>query len=65
MNFWQTKEWAELKIPQLQTVRLLSRVEYLRLVGYENYSEEKYLEYLKIMTNGNNQKISEEIKEGA
>ena len=50
MNFWETKKWTELKTNQIKTDKLLSRVEYLRLVGYKNYSEEKYRDYLKSMS---------------
>lgn len=49
MNFWETKYWIEAKTKILRTEKLLSRIEYLKLVGYKNYSEEKYQAYLKVM----------------
>lgn len=49
MNFWETKEWIQLKTFVLKTGKLLSRVEYLRTVGWQNYSEEKYRQYLEVM----------------
>lgn len=49
MSFWRTKEWIELKQFTLKTDKILSRIEYLRLVTAKNYSEDKYREYLKIM----------------
>lgn len=33
------------------TNKILTRIEWLKEVGYENYSEEKYQEYLSIMKN--------------
>ena len=50
INFWETKEWIEAKTNVLKTDKVLSRVEYLRLVGHENFSDQKYREYLKNMT---------------
>lgn len=49
MNFWETKSWIDAKTVILKTDKLLSRVEYLKLLGAKNYSEEKYLKYLRIM----------------
>lgn len=49
MNFWETDEWIKLKTFVATTDRLLSRVEYLRLMGYKNYSPEKYKQYLEAM----------------
>jgi len=50
MNFWEAKEWIEAKTyKQFITDKLLSRIEYLKLVGSGNYSEEKYRQYLKAM----------------
>lgn len=50
MNFWETKEWIEAKTFILKTDKLLSRLDYLKHVGYKNYSEEKYQKYLEVMT---------------
>lgn len=49
MNFWETKEWVKLKTFILKTEKILSRIEYLKLVGHKNYSEEKYQQYLNTM----------------
>lgn len=49
MNFWESKEWIEVKTATFITEKLLSRMEYLKRVGYKNYSEEKYQKYLIIM----------------
>lgn len=49
MNFWETKEWIEAKTTIIKTEKLLKRTEYLRLLGYKNYSEEKYQKYLEVM----------------
>lgn len=54
MNFWETKEWIEAKTKILKTEKLLSRLEYLRLVGWKEYSEKKYKIYLGIMTQNEN-----------
>jgi len=51
MNFWQTYEWIKIKTFVARTEKLLSRVEYLRLVGWKNFSEEKYKQYLQAMDN--------------
>jgi len=58
MNFWETKEWIEAKTyKQLVTDKLLSRIEYLKLVGSGNYSEEKYRQYLKSCKMGQRNKL--------
>lgn len=49
MNFWETKDWVEAKTVILKTEKLLSRIEYLKMVGSKNYSDEKYRQYLKVM----------------
>lgn len=49
MKFWETSEWQQLKTIVIKTEKVLTRVEYLKAVGFENYSDEKYHEYLKIM----------------
>ena len=50
MNFWQEQEWIKLKQScVMKTERLLTRLEYLKEVGANNYSEEKYQQYLKEM----------------
>ena len=48
-NFWQIKEWIELKTGKMTTEKLLSRTEYLKQVGYANYTDAKYREYLEAM----------------
>jgi len=54
MNFWQEQEWIKLKQScVMKTERLLTRLEYLKEVGANNYSEEKYQEYLKSMEKDN------------
>lgn len=50
MNFWETKEWIKLKTFISKTDKLLSKVEYLRLVGYKDFTEEKYKKYLEVMS---------------
>lgn len=50
LPFWETKEWIEAKTFILKTDKLLSRLEYLKNVGYKNYSEKKYQKYLEVMT---------------
>jgi hypothetical protein len=50
INFWETKEWIELKTSDLKTDKLLSKVEYLRLVGAKNFTEESYRKYLETFT---------------
>lgn len=47
MKFWETPEYVKLKTKQPETDKLLTRVEYLKLVGYKNYSEEEYQKYVK------------------
>ena len=49
MNFWEQPDWIKIKTFIAKTDKLLSRAEYLRLVGWENYSEDKYQTYLRIM----------------
>jgi hypothetical protein len=49
MEFYKTPEWIKLKTQTVKTEKLLTRTEYLKEVGYKNYSDEKYIEYLKIM----------------
>lgn len=51
MNFWETPDWIRLKSFVATTEKLLSRVEYLKLVGYKNFTDEKYKKYLKAMEN--------------
>lgn len=46
-NFWETPEWIKLKTAEVKTEKLLSRVEFLRLVGAKNFSDEKYKKYLE------------------
>lgn len=49
MNFWETKDWITAKTVVLKTEKILSRIEYLRLLGWKEYSEEKYQTYLRVM----------------
>lgn len=49
MNFWETKDWIEAKTIILKTDKLLSKIEYLRTVGWQNFTEEKYRQYLQVM----------------
>jgi len=49
MNFWETTEWIEAKTAQFTTDVVLSRVQFLKLVGSGNYSEEAYNKYLTAM----------------
>lgn len=50
MNFWQEPDWIKLKQSCImKTERLLTRLEYLKEVGANNYSEEKYKQYLEAM----------------
>lgn len=49
MNFWETKEWNYLKTFIAKTDKILSKIEYLKLVGWQNFTEEKYKKYLNIM----------------
>lgn len=60
MNFWEMKEWIELKTSDLKTEKLLSRVEYLRLVGAKNFSDEKYKKYLETFMQTNNNQSKDE-----
>ena len=48
-SFWEQPEWIKMKTFVAKTDKLLSRVDYLKLVGYKNYSDEKYKQYLKVM----------------
>lgn len=48
-EFWQTREWMEVKQRSIKTQKLLSRVEYVRTFGSANYTEEKYREYSQLM----------------
>ena len=43
------KEWIKIKTFIAKTEKLLSRVEYLRMFGWKNYSEENYQKYLETM----------------
>lgn len=52
MNFWETPDWIKMKTFIAKTEKLLSRVEYLRLVGAKNFSDEKYKRYLEVMGKG-------------
>lgn len=58
MNFWETRDWMELKTIVLRTDKLLTKSEYLKQVGYKNFSEEKYKKYLDVMRN-NDPKLQE------
>lgn len=50
MNFWETDEWIKAKTHRtIITDKLLSRVDYLLLVGSKNYSDESYKKYLQAM----------------
>jgi hypothetical protein len=49
MEFWQQPEWIKMKTYIAKTDKMLSKVEYLKLVGWQNYSEEKYRKYLEVM----------------
>lgn len=49
INFWQTPEWIKMKTFIAKTEKVLSRVEYLKLMGCKNYSEDNYKRYLEIM----------------
>lgn len=49
MNFWETTEWIEAKTAQFTTDEVLTRVQFLKLVGSGNYSENAYDKYLKAM----------------
>lgn len=49
MNFWETDDWIRVKTFVATTDKLLSRVEYLKMMGYKNYSDESYKKYLKAM----------------
>jgi hypothetical protein len=53
VNFWETKEWLELKSTDQKTEKILSIVEYLKMFGWTNYSNEKYREYLEVMNEKN------------
>ncbi|MBK7380449.1 MAG: hypothetical protein IPJ03_15955 [Ignavibacteriales bacterium] len=58
MNFWQEPEWTKLKQScVMKTERLLTRLEYLKEVGANNYSEEKYMNYIKTIKKNENEKI--------
>ena len=46
MNFWQEPNWIKLKTFSLKTDKVLSKTEYLKEIGYKNFTEEKYREYL-------------------
>ena len=48
-NFWELPEWIKIKTFVARTEKLLSRVEYLRMFGWKNYSDEKYRKYLEVM----------------
>lgn len=48
-NFWETPEWISLKTRQTKTEKVLSKTEYLKMVGAVEFTEEKYKEYLKVM----------------
>lgn len=50
MNFWERPEWIKLKTSEVKTDKLLSKVEYLRLVGAKNFTEESYRKYLETFT---------------
>jgi hypothetical protein len=49
LNFWEQPEWIKIKTFIAKTEKLLSRVEYLKLLGWENYSDENYKKYLEVM----------------
>lgn len=49
MNFWENPDWVKAKTINLKTEKLLSRVEYLKMFGWKEYSDEKYSKYLEIM----------------
>lgn len=49
LKFWELPEWVKMKTDSLKTEKILDRVEYLKLVGAENYSHAKYDEYLQTM----------------
>lgn len=46
---FKSREWLEIKTGSLKTEKLLSRIEFLREVGWEKFTEELYQEYLKVM----------------
>lgn len=48
-QLFKSKEWIAIKTRGIKTDRILSRIEWLKEVGWQNYSEEKYNEYLEIM----------------
>lgn len=49
MNFWETDDWIRVKTFIATTDKLLSRVEYLKMMGHKNYSDQSYQNYLKAM----------------
>lgn len=49
MNFWEHPSWIEVKTSPFTTDNVLSRVQYLKLVGSGSYSEKAYQNYLKAM----------------
>ena len=49
MNFWETPEWIKMKTFIAKTDKTLTKVEYLKLVGWQNYSKGKYSKYLEVM----------------
>lgn len=50
MNFWEHPSWIEAKTTQFTTDEVLSRVQFLKLVGSGNYSEDAYQKYLQAMS---------------
>lgn len=48
-NLFKSREWMQIKTLSIKTDRVLSRIEWLKEVGWESYSEEKYQEYLAVM----------------
>lgn len=48
-QLFKSKEWISVKMYQPQTERILTKIEWLKEVGWQNYSEEKYREYLRVM----------------
>jgi hypothetical protein len=50
MNFWEHPSWIEAKTAPFTTETVLSRTQFLKLVGSGNYSENSYQKYLEAMS---------------
>lgn len=48
-QLFQSPEWIEIKTSSLKTDKVLTRIQFLKEIGWQEYTDEKYKIYLEAM----------------